>query len=67
MEDIIISEVMDNTELIVRIVDFLEQSDMASKLANIEQVLTNLQYLALGFFIWKVISVIYKLFNDIFR
>lgn len=67
MEDIIISEVVDNTELIVRIVDFLEQSDIASKLANIEQVLTNLQYLALAFFIWKVISVIYKLFNDIFR
>lgn len=67
MEDIIINEVVDNTELIIRIVDFLEQSDMASKLANIEQVLTNLQYLALGFFVWKVISVIYKLFNDIFR
>ena len=34
MEDIIISEVVDNTELIVRIVDFLEQSDMTSKISK---------------------------------
>jgi len=53
------------------IVSILEQiasinSDIILHLVNIESGLQILLYIAVAFFVWKVITVLYKLFGGVF-
>lgn len=41
-------------------------SEVIMHLVNIEQGLQYLLYIAVAFFVWKVITVIYKLFGGVF-
>ena len=53
------------------IVPLLEQiasvnSEIIMHLVNIEQALQYLMYIAVAFFVWKVITVLYRLFGGVF-
>ena len=41
-------------------------SEIIMHLINIEQGLQYLLYIAVAFFVWKVITVLYKLFGGVF-
>lgn len=53
------------------VVTILEQiasvnSEVITHLINIEQALQYLLYIAVAFLVWKVITVLYKLFGGVF-